>query len=180
MNNRMKLQKLVLAAILTSLAVVLKIYLKIPVHVFGEFVKNINLSPAVVMYASIVLGPVYGGIVGGVADILGTLIAPAGAFNPLFTLTNALVGIIPALFFMKKKEGVLRQIISVVVTQLICSLAINTALLIILYGYEPMSTIWTRFVSTLIMTPIFAFVVTVLLRVTRKVFAPFMRANENQ
>ena len=60
------------------------------------------------MYAGIALGPVYGAIVGALTDILCTIIRPMGAYMPLFTLTNALMGILPALFFLKQHRHTFR------------------------------------------------------------------------
>lgn len=102
--QRTQTRKLVFGALLTALAVVLKSFLGIPVSMFGGLIKDINFSASIVMYAGIALGPVYGAIVGALTDVLCAIIRPLGAYMPLFTLTNALMGLLPALFFLKNKQ----------------------------------------------------------------------------
>lgn len=63
---------------------------------------RISLGPALIIFASIALGPLYGGIVGGASDILGILLVPNSlgyAINPWFTLIYTLLGILPWCFF---------------------------------------------------------------------------------
>ncbi|MDD4291114.1 MAG: folate family ECF transporter S component [Clostridia bacterium] len=50
--------------------------------------------------AGIALGPIAGLIVGGLGDLLGHFIAPKGDFQPLITLSSALIGLIPGLVYM--------------------------------------------------------------------------------
>ena len=50
-------QTIVFAALLLTLAVVLKIF-GIPVSLFGGLAKDINLSPVIILYSGMVLGPV--------------------------------------------------------------------------------------------------------------------------
>ena len=75
---------------------------------------RISLGPALIIFASLVLGPIYGGIVGGLSDILGIVLVPNAlgyAINPWFTLVYTLLGILPwclfKLFSLIKKEKLL-------------------------------------------------------------------------
>ncbi len=54
--------------------------------------------------AGLLFGPAAGGMVGAVSDILGYPLCPAGPYSPLFTLTAALTGIIPALILKNYRE----------------------------------------------------------------------------
>ena len=58
MVSNKKLKLTVFAALLTSISVILKLFLGITVDMFGGLVKDINLSPTTVMFSGIVLGPV--------------------------------------------------------------------------------------------------------------------------
>lgn len=66
---------------------------------------RISIGPSLIVLSSLLLGPIYGGIIGGLSDILGILIFPnAYSINPLFTLVYVLFGIFPAItyYFVKK------------------------------------------------------------------------------
>lgn len=57
----------------------------------------INFGGFPIIFAGIVFGPVVGGIVGTVGDIVSFIVRPTGVFMPHFVLTSALTGIIPGL-----------------------------------------------------------------------------------
>lgn len=81
-------------------------------------------------------------------DILCTIIRPMGAYMPLFTLTNALMGILPALFFLKQHRHTFwKTLLSVATAQLVCSFCFNT-LILIMMGM-PSSVAWFRSISCL-------------------------------
>lgn len=58
---------------------------------------RLSLGPALVIYASLLLGPFYGAIVGGVGDLLGIFIFSGieGEINYLITIVYTLLGILP-------------------------------------------------------------------------------------
>lgn len=55
----------------------------------------INFGGFPIIFAGVVFGPVVGGIVGAVGDVVSFIVRPTGAFMPHFVLTSALTGIIP-------------------------------------------------------------------------------------
>lgn len=168
--QRTRTRKLIFGALLTALAVVLKSFLGIPVTMFGGFIKDINFSAGIVMYAGIALGPVYGGIVGALTDILCSIIRPMGAYMPLFTLTSALMGILPALFFLKKQRyNFWRTLLSVTTAQLVCSFCFNTLILIMLG--MPWGVAWFRSISAFVLIPVHTAVIFALLKATEKFLA---------
>ena len=57
----------------------------------------INFGGFPIIFAGIVFGPVVGGIVGAIGDIVSFIVRPTGTFMPHFVLTSALTGIIPGL-----------------------------------------------------------------------------------
>ncbi len=58
---------------------------------------RLSLGPALVIYASLLLGPFYGAIVGGAGDLLGIFIFTGieGEINYLITIVYSLLGILP-------------------------------------------------------------------------------------
>lgn len=158
-----------------AISVVLKVYLGIPVNFLGSLAKDINLSPAIIMFCGITMGPLIGGIVGGLTDIVAALIRPMGAYVPWFTLTNILIGIIPALFYMKKKEdgekkyGFGKCLIVCIVEQTVCSAVLNNVLLIVLYGF-PASVAALRAVGSYVSAALYAALLYILLNRAQPIF----------
>lgn len=74
------------------------IFIAIAVAINSIRVGIISFGGFPIILSGYVLGPIAGFIVGGVADLLGFIVRPAAtAFNPVFTLTSALTGLIPVL-----------------------------------------------------------------------------------
>ena len=162
----------VFAALLLAISVVLKVYLGIPVSFLGNLAKDINLSPAIIMLCGITMGPFMGGLVGGLTDIVATLIRPMGAYVPWFTLTNILIGVIPALFYRKKdvKEYKFGKCLLVsVVEQTVCSALLNNILLISLYGF-PIEVAFFRAIGSYISAALYAALLYLLLNRTKSIF----------
>ncbi len=89
-------QKITLTAMLLVLDIVATHIIRTPMLGNLPFIR-LSLGPAVVMYASLLLGPFYGAIVGGAGDLLGILIFSGieGQINFLLTVVYTLLGILP-------------------------------------------------------------------------------------
>lgn len=57
----------------------------------------INFGGFPIIFAGVVYGPIVGGVVGAIGDIVSFIVRPTGPFMPHFVLTSALTGIIPGL-----------------------------------------------------------------------------------
>ena len=90
-----QIQKITMAAVMIVLTIIFTRLLSIQNIPVIPFVR-ISLGPAVVILASLILGPIYGGIVGGAADILGIVLFPNGFdINPILTIVYAASGVLP-------------------------------------------------------------------------------------
>lgn len=87
--------------LLCAFEIVLTRFVQIPVEI-GTFTDRISPGFFPVMLAGAFFGPVTGGITGGVADIIRAILFPQGAFNPLFSISAILRGIIYGLILHKK------------------------------------------------------------------------------
>lgn len=172
-------QTIVFAALLLTLAVVLKIF-GIPVSLFGGLAKDINLSPVIILYSGMVLGPVYGGLIGGATDLLVFLIRPLGGYFPLFTITNALMGILPGLFFQKGHRNFkfVKILLVTLLTQTVCSFVLNTLTLI--YLGMPPQVAWLRATTTYIFVPVYAALIFVLTKYSLRLFRGTPLAVQNE
>ncbi len=132
-------KKLTYTAVFAALAIVMKFV--------GQFLTitpsfKITLIYCIWLIAAAVLGPVRGGAVCFISDVLGALIIPTGAMNPLLIIGNTLYGIIAGLTF-KFTPGrfySVKFIVSGIACTLICTCLINSAAIWYWYKYyETMS-----------------------------------------
>ncbi len=89
-----QVEKVTLAAMLLAVSVILGMFTKMISIPHLSFI-SISFTPAIVVFASLVLGPIYGAVVGGLADLIPALIMPTGAYNFLLTIVFILLGIFP-------------------------------------------------------------------------------------
>ena len=106
-----------------------------------------------VVIAAIVLGPVRAAIVAALADFLGAILFPIGAYFPGFTLTAALVGVLYGLF-LHKDQPFWKIVISVSIHQLILSLLLNTYWISVLYDSPFTALLVTRLLQCAVMIPV--------------------------
>ena len=84
-----------LMGMLIALEVVLERLIAINLLTF-----KLNLAFIPVGVAAYLFGPVGGALCYGLGDVAGSLLFPTGGYNPLFTMTAVLVGLIFGLFLM--------------------------------------------------------------------------------
>ena len=99
------IQNIALSAMLVVLYVIINRFIAINIAAFGSptFIR-ITVSTIVLIIAGVVMGPIYGMLVGVVSDIVAALIFPIGAFFPGYTLTYAMAAFIPGfVFYLAKK-----------------------------------------------------------------------------
>ena len=90
--------------LLIALNVVLTRFGSIRIGGGGAESVRIGFGGYPVIFAGIVFGPLAGGIVGAIGDIIGMIVSPMGVFMPQFTLVAALTGIIPGLLMLFFKD----------------------------------------------------------------------------
>ena len=94
----------------------------------GASSNAVSFNYLVCALAGIFLGPVCGGIVGGVGDILGWLInSSGGAFNIFITLGSVLLGVIPGLVHkIPKLPPIVKILIAYAIVFVVCMCGVNT------------------------------------------------------
>ena len=125
---------LTLMALLTAVEIVLSRFLSI-----SAWNTKIGFAFIPVVVAAMLLGPYRAGLVAALADFLGAILFPIGAYFPGFTLTAFFMGLIYGLF-LYKEQSFLRIVLAVAVHQLLLSLLLNTLWISVLYGspYGPL------------------------------------------
>lgn len=131
----------------------------------GDFLK-VGFSFLANELAALLFGPVVGGIMAGMADILKFLVKPTGAFFPGFTISAVLGGVIYGVLLYKKPLSVPRIVAAKVTVAIVVNTLLNTFWLSILYGQAFAALLPARLLKQLLMVPIetvlFYAVVTVL------------------
>ena len=91
------IRKITLTGLLLALVIIFTRFLSIQNIPVIPFVR-ISIGPALIIFSSIYLGPIYGAIIGAGSDILGIVMVPNAlgySINPLFTLAYGLLGVLP-------------------------------------------------------------------------------------
>jgi ECF transporter S component (folate family) len=150
---------------LTAIGVVLQGVLTIPGVTLGVYTFNIGFGALPAILSGILFGPLFGAIVAALTDLIQALLFPVGAFNPIFTVSAALFGLIPGLFFLRRAEPLrfLRVLIAVLVGQVISSVVVNTAVISLLYGVSWQSLVSVRLLNQAVMIPLYTVIIYFLL-----------------
>lgn len=135
MKNKKYLFSLILTAIFTAVTVVLSRFLS-----FNVWNMSIGFSFVSVMLCGVLLGAVWGGVCGALADFIGALLFPFGPYFPGFTatafLSGAVFGLIGSLAKkeMSKAKFVVLCTLLLIIKEVVCSLLLNTLWITLLYG----------------------------------------------
>ena len=137
---------LITLSLLTAIEIVLSRFLSI-----SAWNIKIGFSFVPIVVAAMLYGPLAAGIVGALADFLGAILFPIGAYFPGFTLTAFLTGCVFGCF-LHRKQGWLQIAAAVGINQFLLSLFLNTLWISVLYGSPYVPLLATRVVQCLILT----------------------------
>lgn len=144
----MKIRQLTYAALFVALTTILKVYAT--VFLFGSTKFGLSFIPSAI--GSAVLGPVWGGIIGGLSDVIGYLIKQDGKYFPGFTASAIAKGILYGLFLYKKPKNLAGVTLAVLTTVVFLDFLVNAVWINILYG----NAIKAVLISKLVTLPLYA------------------------
>lgn len=163
-NKKFSLKIVAVLGLMIALEIVLS---RFQIHT-SDMKLGFGFVPIVV--AAILYGPIAGGAVGAIGDVVSAILFPVGQYFPGFTVTAFLTGVIFGLF-LYKKESTLKVIISVLLTQAIISQFVNTYFISLLYG----NPYWPLFVTRLAQTAIMSAVQIALIILINKKLIPILK-----
>ena len=99
-------------------------------------------------------GPLYAGAAAAIADFLGAILFPIGAFFPGFTLTAFLTGLVYGFFLYKQPKSWLRIGSAVLIITLVLHLGLNTVWLWMITGRGFLAILPTRLLQSAVMLPV--------------------------
>ena len=105
----MRTKTIVFTALLTALAVIIKILFDVSVPVAGVQALRISFAGVFLRFASVVFGPFAGGASAGLADVIKHFIKPEGAYLPPLTVTAIINGILVALLWRLVKNAEIKK-----------------------------------------------------------------------
>ena len=90
--------KIALTALFTAITIILTRLISIQNFAPIQFIR-ISLGPSMLIFAGLVLGPIYGGIAGLLSDVIGFFLFDTSGFgyNPLLSITYLGYGLLPGL-----------------------------------------------------------------------------------
>lgn len=93
-----EIQKVVQTGLLVAIALVIRSF-SYMIYIGGAPAIRISFSGPFSKLPGILFGPLYGGITGGLMDVLGYLLKPEGGYIPWFTVTSIIGGALTALLW---------------------------------------------------------------------------------
>lgn len=129
---------------------------------------KISFAYLPIAVAGLLFGPVVGGVVGAVGDVVGYFVQPTGPYFPGFTLNAFLSGFLYGLVLYRKPVGLMRTFTAKVLVTLLVSLLLNPFWLSVLYGKAFLVVVSTRIVTNLAMLPIDTAILFTLLKIMEK------------
>jgi ECF transporter S component (folate family) len=154
---------------LTATGVLLGGALSIPGIAMGGYTFKIGLGVLPVILSGVLYGPLWGGMVGGLTDLLQALLFPKGPYMPWFTIVGIFFGAIPGLFFMRKQEPTVKRLaLAVASGQILCSVFLNTAVLVLLVGGFGWEIMIPRVINQAVMIPLYTFLIYYIVRFLKK------------
>ena len=141
MSKRFNVKSVAILGILVAAEI---IFARFFIHTWN---LKIGFSFVPIVIAAVLYGPVAGGMVAAIGDVISAFLFPVGAYFPGFTLTAFLAGVLYGLF-LKKKASFFNVLFCVLIIQGIISQFINTFFISYLYG----SPYWPLFVTRIAQT----------------------------
>lgn len=162
----MTARKIAFSGLFIAISVVLTRFFVGDLLIAGVYALRISLGEIPIILGGVLMGPVYGALIGGIADLIGYPLRPLGPYFPGFTLTAALTGFIPGAFVrLYRKELTWAALLAMVaINDLITSMVLNTIWLNMITGKAFLILLPTRILARIVMIPIYTVILKVLLK----------------
>jgi ECF transporter S component (folate family) len=162
-----KARRAAFTALFIAMSVVLTRFASLRIAIAGVEGIRIGLGSLPNIMAGMLMGPLYGGISGAAADVIGFMLSPMGGYMPHFTLTSALMGALPGLIMAAfRKSGAANRLpegyqiaASVTVGMLVVSWGLTPYFLHTLFGLPWAAMMPPRIVAALIEIPAYSFII---------------------
>ncbi len=93
-DGRKMLYRMVLSALFLATALVVKTFGSLNIPIFGAGGMRVGLTGVFTAFPAFLFGPIYGGVVSGLSDLIGYIIKPEGAYIPWLTVMAFVGGLV--------------------------------------------------------------------------------------
>jgi ECF transporter S component (folate family) len=175
-KQQMTARKIAFSGLFIAISVILTRFFVGDLLIAGVYALRVSLGEIPIILGGVLMGPVYGALIGGLADLIGYPLKPLGPYFPGFTLTAALTGFIPGIFTrLYKKELTWAALLAMVtINDFFTSMVLNTLWLHMTTGKAFIVLLPTRILARIVMIPVYTVILKVLLKQFKNV-APLTR-----
>lgn len=145
-----EVKNLAVMAMFLALAVVLGFYATVQV---GDYLK-VGFAFIPNELTGMMFGPVAGGILAALADVVKYIVKPVGAFFPGFTISALLGGLIYGVVLYHRTASLKRIIAANTLVTVFVNLFLNTYWLTVMYGNSFLALLPARIVKEAILLPV--------------------------
>ena len=146
MSKKNTTQRLIIMAFMIAISVILTRFCSINTPILRI---GFGFMPCAIM--GIMYGPLWAGAGYAIADVLGMMIFPNGAYFPGFTLTAFLTGIVYGLFYHNNEVTIKSSILPNLIVSIVLNLILDTMWLMILMGQGFWVLLPTRVIKCVVM-----------------------------
>lgn len=140
---------MVALALLIALSVVLKRFLGVNMQLI-----SISFGFLPIAFAGMLFGAYAGFFAGAMADLVGAILFPFGAFNPVFTVIAGLSGLIYGLFLLGERVSLLQIILCQLIINAFIHVGLNTAVIAFMYNKAFIGILNARIFKNFAMLPL--------------------------
>ncbi|HHU63768.1 MAG TPA: folate family ECF transporter S component [Clostridiales bacterium] len=180
--NANKTKKIAYAALLTAISIILTRVFGTTIPIGSALALRLSFGEIPIILSGLLLGPVFGGATGLMADVIGYVINPmGGAYFPGFTVTAILTGLIPGLFAVlrQRKEWTWSSLLGVIgLTNIIAGVLLNTYWLSIYFGSPFMAFLPPRLITRLVLIPVYVVIINVLTKMIYRIVPKYSKQNK--
>ena len=141
-------------AMLLAVNIVLSYFGNVSITFLGTNVIKLTFTAIPIAVAAMLYGSVPAGIIGGLTDIIGFVLAPTGAYIPGFTISMILMGFVYGAAFYNEKNTLPRILVAQTIVAVVISELLGSLWFVIFYGVPPLHALYVRGIKELVMFPI--------------------------
>ncbi len=162
-EKRLNAALLARVGLLCALSVVMTRLLSVRLAIGGVEAVRLGLGKLPIIFAGIFLGPLAGGLVGGISDVVGYMLSPMGAYMPHFTIGAALTGILPGLAINiahrnhPEEASTASLFVAVLIPMVLITVLYTPYFQESLFGLSRAVTVPPRILEAVIITPVYTF-----------------------
>lgn len=166
-KKRTNTERLVVIAILIALEVILTRFVAISTPMLRI---GFGFLPMVIV--AVYYGPIWAASAYTLADILGSLLFPTGAYFPGFTISACVTGLIYGFFLYHRKITWKNSLLAVCIVLIGINLLLNTLWLTIILGKGYMALLPARVIKEVICIPIDTALILIVSKATERILRP--------